>query len=113
LNNPDILKLVGYFGEGSHISSQRALAVKDIFYKRNIPYVYNGSKLNYELDVDWLEEMMEEDIKQGLIPFWCGFSYGTTFSGAIDISERAFKLCKKHKVWINVDAAWLGSTWIS
>lgn len=41
-NNPDMLRLVGYFGEGSHISSHRALAVKDIFYRRAVPYVYNA-----------------------------------------------------------------------
>jgi aromatic-L-amino-acid/L-tryptophan decarboxylase len=40
LNNPDILKLVGYFGEGSHVSSQRGLANKDIFYRRSVPYIY-------------------------------------------------------------------------
>lgn len=77
---------MGYFGEGSHISSKKALFLKDIHYKRSIPYVYNQKKLNYELDVDNFEKTIEEDIRNGLIPFWFGFSYGNTFSGAIDIS---------------------------
>jgi len=38
------------------------------------------------LDVGKLEEMLEEDVKKGLIPFWFGFNYGTTSCGAIDIS---------------------------
>jgi glutamate/tyrosine decarboxylase-like PLP-dependent enzyme len=63
--------------------------------------------------VDIFEQMVDEDVKNGLIPFWFGFSYGTTFSAAVDVSERAFSICKKHKIWINVDAAFLGSTWIS
>ena len=50
-NNPDVLKLVGYFGQGSHISSERALTIKDIFYRRAAPYVYNKEKLNYEIDL--------------------------------------------------------------
>ena len=87
--------------------------VKDIFHQRAVPYLYNKEILNYELDVDRFEQMLEEDIAKGLIPFWFGFSYGNTFSSAVDVSERAFKLCKKHNIFINVDAAWLGSTWIS
>lgn len=51
-NNPDVLKLVGYFGQGSHISSERALTLKDIYYKRPVPYKYNPELMNYELDVD-------------------------------------------------------------
>jgi aromatic-L-amino-acid decarboxylase len=57
--------------------------------------------------------MIEEDVANGLIPFWFGFSYGTTFTAAVDISHRAIAICNKYKVWINLDAAFLGSTWIS
>lgn len=51
-NNPDLLKLVGYFGQGSHVSSERGLLIKDIYYRRSVPYVYKKEKLNYELDFD-------------------------------------------------------------
>lgn len=108
-----MLKLVGYYGEGSHLSSARALFLKDIHHRRAIPYVYNKDIFNYELDVDAFENMVEEDVKQGLIPFWCGFSYGTTFSAAIDISDRAIQICKKHNIYIQVDGSYLGSTWVS
>lgn len=57
--------------------------------------------------------MIEEDIKSGLIPFWFGASVGTTFSAAIDFNEKIVNLCTKHGIWINVDSAFLGSTWIS
>jgi glutamate/tyrosine decarboxylase-like PLP-dependent enzyme len=111
-NNPDVLKLVGYFGQGSHISSERALTVKDIYYRRAIPYVYNEKKLNYELDFDRFVEIVEEDVKAGLIPFWFGGSWGNTFSAAIDIDERVVQFCKAQGIWVNIDAAFLGSTWI-
>ena len=55
LNNPEVLKFVGYFGKGSHVSSERGLAIKDILYRRAIPYVYNKEILNYEMDVDKFE----------------------------------------------------------
>lgn len=39
-NNPDVLKLVGYFGQGNHVASERGLAIKDIYYRRSVPYRY-------------------------------------------------------------------------
>ena len=41
MNHPDVLKFVGYFGKGGHVSSQRGLLVKDIYHRRAVPYVYN------------------------------------------------------------------------
>ena len=113
LDDPRVVKFVGYFGEGSYVGCERALMIKDIFHRRSVPYVYNKDILNYELDVDRFEEMLAEDVAKGLIPFWFGFSYGNTFSSAIDVSERALEVCKRHNIFIHVDAAWLGSTWIS
>ena len=78
-----------------------------------MPYLYNKDIHNYQLDVDRFEQMLQEDLEAGLIPFWFGFSYGNTFCSAVDVSQRAFDLCRKYNIWINVDAAWLGSTWIS
>lgn len=57
--------------------------------------------------------MISEDVQNGLIPFWFGFSYGNTFSAAIDVSMRAIEICKRHKMWIHLDAAYLGPTWLS
>ena len=79
-----------------------------------MPYVYNPDPdvCNYEIDVERFEEMVGEDVRNGLVPFWFGASYGTTHSVAIDITPRIVALCLKHKIWINLDAAFLGSTWI-
>jgi aromatic-L-amino-acid/L-tryptophan decarboxylase len=51
-------------------------------------------------------------VKAGLIPFWFGGSWGNTFSAAIDVNLKILELCKKHGMWVNIDAAFLGSTWI-
>jgi len=55
---------------------------------------------------------LKKDVEDGLIPFWFGSTYGSTLSGAIDLTHEIINLCKKYKLWINVDAAYLGSTWI-
>lgn len=56
--------------------------------------------------------MVEADVKAGLIPFYYSGSWGNTFSAAIDINLRVVELCKKYGMWVHVDAAFLGSTWI-
>ena len=58
-----MFKLVGYFGQGSHISSHSALALKDIEHRRAIPYRYDEDMLNYQLDFDKFVEIVEGDIK--------------------------------------------------
>ncbi len=57
-NNPDVLKLVGYYGEISHVSSHRGLYLKDVFYRRAAPCFYNKEILNYELDVAAFEALV-------------------------------------------------------
>lgn len=49
-NDPRVLKFVGYYGQGSHNSSLRGLLVKDIFYRRPVPYRFAPEKNNYEID---------------------------------------------------------------
>ena len=84
-NHPDSLKLVAYYGQGSHNSSKRGLMIKDIYYQRPAPYIYDPEIMNYRIDLNKFEEIVNKDIEEGLIPFWFGSSYGTTFSLAIDI----------------------------
>lgn len=112
-NNPDVLKLVGYYGEGSHISSHRALFIKDIYHKRAAPYRYNPDIRNYEIDYDKFVAIVEEDIKNGLIPFWFGGSFGNTFCAAVDMTSQIVDFCKSKGMWVNTDAAFLGATWVS
>jgi hypothetical protein len=64
----------------------RGLLVKDIHYRRAIPYVYIEEKKDYEIDFSAFKKIVEEDLKAGLIPFWFGASWGNTFSGASDLT---------------------------
>ncbi len=51
LNNPQVLKLVGYYSETTHISSSRALFLKDIHYRRAIPCYLDSTVGNYLVDL--------------------------------------------------------------
>lgn len=56
--------------------------------------------------------MVSEDVEKGLIPFWYGATLGSTFSCATDVTDKIVDICKKYGMWVNVDAAYLGSSWI-
>ena len=58
-NDPRSLKLVGYYGEGSHDASHRGLQIKDIYHQRSIPYFYDERIQNYRLNLDRLEQMLK------------------------------------------------------
>lgn len=51
-------------------------------------------------------------MKSGLIPFFYGITHGSTFNGASDYCNELLEVCEKYKIWTNVDAAYLGSSWI-
>lgn len=112
LNDPRSLKLVGYVTESAHIAGLRALFLKDIHYRRHVPIYYCQEAQNYVADLKKLEEMIKEDIAEGLIPFFYDASIGATETGAIDQIPEISDICKKYGIWLNIDAAYLGSTWI-
>ena len=64
------------------------------------------------LNTKEFEAIVEADVKNGLIPFWYGATFGTTFSCATDVNAEVIRICKKYGMWINVDAAYLGSSWL-
>lgn len=77
-----------------------------------MPVYFCDKTLNLVVDAVKFEKMVEEDVGKGLIPFWYGASYGTTFSGANDLNSEVIRICKKYGMWINLDAAYLGSAWL-
>lgn len=56
-----------------------------------------------------VERAIEADIEAGLIPFICIASVGTTGTCAFDNMEEIGPVCKKHDVWMHIDAAYAGA----
>jgi aromatic-L-amino-acid decarboxylase len=59
--------------------------------------------------VDALEDAIREDLDAGRRPTCVVATVGTTSSGAVDPINSIGQLCRKHGVWLHVDAAWAGS----
>jgi len=61
------------------------------------------------IDVNKVKEIIEKDIKEGLIPFFLGLTIGGTGLGATDPITEIVKITKEYNMFVNVDAAWAGT----
>jgi aromatic-L-amino-acid decarboxylase len=64
---------------------------------------------NYSIDIFHLEKVIEEDIANGLIPFWFSASIGATATGNTDDIASIGSICRKYGIFLNVDAAYKGT----
>jgi aromatic-L-amino-acid decarboxylase len=64
---------------------------------------------NFRMDVSELENRINEDIKNGLIPLCVVAALGTTGSTAIDPLSDIARITQKFNVWLHVDAAYAGT----
>jgi glutamate/tyrosine decarboxylase-like PLP-dependent enzyme len=62
----------------------------------------------YRIKPDVLEATIEEDKKNGLIPFLVVASAGTTDTGSVDPLEKIGEIAKNHNLWYHIDAAYGG-----
>lgn len=105
---PDIdpSTLVAYTSTQAHSSVLKATRIAGIEHLRLVP---TGSA--HELDPSALRAMLEQDIADGLTPFYICATAGTTSSGAFDPIDQiaAVRDDLTPSAWLHVDAAWAGS----
>jgi aromatic-L-amino-acid decarboxylase len=56
-----------------------------------------------------LEAAIKQDKAAGFVPLAVVAAIGTTGSTAIDPLEAIGQICRKHNLWLHVDAAWAGT----
>ncbi len=61
------------------------------------------------MDPEELEKRISEDLAAGLNPCAVVAAIGTTGTVAVDPLEKIAAICKKHKIWLHVDAAFAGT----
>jgi aromatic-L-amino-acid decarboxylase len=64
---------------------------------------------NYAMRPDRLEEAIEKDRAAGRRPCFVCATIGTTSSTAIDPIEKIGRICRRHGLWLHVDAAMAGT----
>ncbi|XP_039272616.2 aromatic-L-amino-acid decarboxylase-like [Styela clava] len=99
-------KLVAYTSEYSHSSVERACLIAMV----------HLHKVTVDKDIavrgEALKKAMEKDKDDGRIPFYVCATLGTTACCSFDNLQEIGEVCNKEDVWLHVDAAYAGCSFI-
>jgi glutamate/tyrosine decarboxylase-like PLP-dependent enzyme len=94
-----------YLSEQTHVSVRRMLRFLG-FDNRQVRVV--PSDAGFRLPIEGLRKKMDDDAREGLIPFCVVSNAGTTNTGAVDPMTEISALCKERRAWMHVDGAYGG-----
>lgn len=99
-------KLVAYTSTQAHSSIEKGIRIAGIGSK-NLRLI--GVDDKFSMKPDLLEEQIKKDIAAGLTPFLVVATLGTTSSCAFDPIREIGNICRKHNLWLHIDAAMAGT----
>ncbi|XP_032286418.1 aromatic-L-amino-acid decarboxylase [Phoca vitulina] len=99
-------KLVAYSSDQAHSSVERAGLIGGVKIKA-IP-----SDGKFAMRASALQEALERDKAEGLIPFFVVATLGTTSCCSFDNLLEVGPICTKEDMWLHIDAAYAGSSFI-
>jgi aromatic-L-amino-acid decarboxylase len=99
-------ELVAYTSTQAHSSIEKDVKVVGIG-SRNLRLI--DVDANFAMRPESLEKAIEEDRRAGKLPFIVCATAGTTSSLAFDPLKAIGQICKKHNLWLHVDAAMAGT----
>ncbi|KAH8394864.1 hypothetical protein KR222_008272, partial [Zaprionus bogoriensis] len=99
-------RLVAYCSDQAHSSVEKAALIGLV----RMRYIEADEELSMRGKL--LREAIEDDIKQGLVPFWVCGTLGTTGSCSFDNLDEIGAVCREFNLWLHVDAAYAGSAFI-
>jgi aromatic-L-amino-acid decarboxylase len=98
--------LVVYATDQAHSSVDKAVRIAGVG-SDNIRRVSTDGDLAMQPEV--LDRLISEDKAAGMVPCMAVATVGTTATGAIDPIKEIGDVCRKHSVWLHVDAAMAGN----
>lgn len=102
--------LVLYCSEEAHSSVEKAAIVLGVGrrFLRRIP-----TDELFRMRADALDQAVREDRSAGRLPFAVVATVGTTSATAVDPVPAIAEVCRRHGLWLHVDAAYAGSAAIA
>jgi len=102
---PDLPPLLLYQSEEAHSSVERAAIAAGLggHRVRKIP-----TDDRYRMEPAALAARIEEDLAAGGLPTMVCATIGTTSTASVDPVEQIAGVCRAHRVWLHVDAAYAG-----
>jgi aromatic-L-amino-acid decarboxylase len=103
---PDLPLLRVYVSEQAHSSIEKAVITLGLGQRglRKIPV-----DSQFRMDADALAGAINEDKRDGYLPFCIVATVGTTSTSSIDPVEKIIPIVEDHAMWLHVDAAYAGS----
>ncbi len=95
-----------YCSTEAHSSIEKAVKIAG-FGRKNLVKIETDEAL--AIRPDKLREAVENDIASGKTPLCVVAALGTTGTAAMDSIEALGSICKKHRIWFHVDAAYAGT----
>src|SRR6516164_1422140 len=102
-------KLIAYASTQTHSSLEKAAMIAGIG-TDNLRLIEVDEK--FAMRPDALERQIETDHAKGLIPCFVCATVGTTSSNALDPVGAIGEICRKHNLWLHVDAAMSGTAMV-
>lgn len=87
----------------SHFSMEKSAHILGLGYESVVKVPVDSKK---RMDINALKNLIEEDKKNGNIPFLVVATVGTTDFGSIDPLNEISELCEKNSMWFHADAAY-------
>ena len=102
----DLPLLRVYASDQAHSSIDKGIITLGLGQRalRKIP-----SDSEFCMDVNALSEAVDEDKRNGMLPFCVVATVGTTSTSSIDPVPAIVDVCEQHAMWLHVDAAYAGS----
>ncbi len=98
--------LMVYVSEEAHSSVEKGAKIAG-FGKENVRKIPTDD--TFAMIPEELERILAVDKARGLRPVCVVATVGTTSSSAMDPLEPIGRICRQHKVWLHVDAAYAGT----
>ncbi|ESN93210.1 hypothetical protein HELRODRAFT_186120 [Helobdella robusta] len=99
-------KMVVYCSDQAHSSVERAVMLLLMQCRKIL------SDSEHRMNVKALSEAIKKDLEEGLTPTMCVATLGTTSTCSFDDLTEIGKICNEQNVWMHVDAAYAGASFI-
>lgn len=106
----DLPFLAVYASEQAHSSVEKALIALG-FGQESLRKIKTDD--DFRMDTEALRQAIETDVRAGVRPCAVVATVGTTSTTSVDPVAEIAHVCREHKVWLHVDAAYAGSAAIA
>lgn len=102
----DLPLLRVYASEQAHSSIEKGIITLGLG-QRALRKIRTDSE--FRMNANALAEAIDEDKRNGFLPFCVVATVGTTSTSSIDPVPAIVSICERHAMWLHVDAAYAGS----